>query len=190
MNGRMNSKRSFDKKHTRVLGTLGMLLIIMIIAGCGNSKSTFRNDSATKDNREPSGSSLLTQENLGEIVSNNAGLSLRVRYATISGEGPDKNVEIGVDRPANCGDGSIEGVMASFSGKIMSNLFEYPETSSVAIIMYGVDQGVVSDGIAIRVAVNRATAQEIDWSMFGPMTMASMVNEYYIHPGFQTNPGF
>ncbi|MFA5801699.1 MAG: hypothetical protein WC911_04395 [Thermoleophilia bacterium] len=100
----------------------------------------------------------------------------------------DKIVEIGVDRPATCGDGSVEGTMASSSGNVMAYLFEYPEISRVTVTMYGVDQGIKSDEIAAKVTVNRTTAKDIDWSMFGPMTMSSMVDEYYIYPRLQTFP--
>ncbi|MDO8735846.1 MAG: hypothetical protein Q7K29_02030 [Thermoleophilia bacterium] len=110
-----------------------------------------------------------------------------MRDATLAGEGTEKTVDVGVDRPANIEDGSVEATMAVLNQKIMPVLFEYPEVSRITITMFGVKQGVMSDAVAVKTSVNRASASEIDWSFFGPMTMSSMVTEYYIDPGILLN---
>ncbi|MFA5809534.1 MAG: hypothetical protein WC935_04240 [Thermoleophilia bacterium] len=179
------SKQIFCGASTLFFGTLAAFILGTLIAGCGYNAGSFRNDSTLKDAPDPP---LLTQEYLQETVSGSFGKTIQVRHVTLSGEGMDKIVEVGVDRPATCGNGSVEGIMASSSGKAMAYLFEYPEISRVTVIMYGVDQGINSNEIAVRVVVKRTTAKDIDWSMFGPMTMSSMVDEYYIYPKLQTFP--
>ncbi len=77
--------------------------------------------------------------------------------------------------------------MSVFVQKTMPTLFEYPEASKVVITIYGVKQGVRSDEIACKLTVDRATARKIDWSMVGPMTMSSMLTEYYINPKILEN---
>jgi hypothetical protein len=121
-------------------------------------------------------------DNLQEVVAFGCGDTSLVRNVTLSGEGMEKSIEVEIERPPTCGDASVEGTMSTFARKIMSNLFDYPEVSSVTITMYGINQGVKSNDVVSKVVVNRATAKDIDWSMLGPMTISSMATEYYVHP--------
>lgn len=184
MHGEKN-RRNFGGATVLFFGALATVILCTLIAGCGYNAGTFRNDSTLRNAPEPA---LLTQDHLMEAVTGAFGKTIQVRQATLSGDGMDKIVEVGIKRPANSEDGSVEGIMASSSGKIMAYLFEYPEVARVTVIMYGVDQGIKTDEVAARVVVSRTTAKDMDWSMFGPMTMSSMVDEYYIYPGLSAFP--
>lgn len=161
-----------------IVGIMAALALALMAFGCGFDKAS-TGDVTVRNNFVPP---MLTEDGLQEAASRSLGETARVRSAKISGDANSLDIEITVDRPATCEDGSVEAAMSSLSRKIMPTLFEYPEVSSVSMTMYGVTQGTKSDEIASKVSVNRATAQDIDWAMFGPMTMSSMVDGYYIHP--------
>jgi len=167
-----------------ILGAVAAITIVPLISGCSYRKASPGNGSATYYD---SNSLSLTKDNLQEVVVSGCGDTTLVRNVTLLGEGMEKSVEVEIDRPATCGDASVEGTMSTFARKIMSNLFDYSEVSSVTITMYGIDQGVKSNDVASRVVVNRATAKDIDWSMLGPMTISSMATEYFVHPKILKN---
>lgn len=188
----MNKDRRYNHQSINAAALIFACLVAVLVmpaaTGCGYDKSTFRVDQDKQPAVETARPALV-QENLQELVTTGGGFSLPVRYATLSGDSEEKAVEVGVERPAACGDGSVEGVMASYTANTVSRLLEYPDAAGMTITMYGAKQGQAGDEIVVRLVVRRSTAEEIDWSMFGPMTMASLVDEYYINPRLQAIPG-
>ncbi|MHB0866378.1 MAG: hypothetical protein ACYC6B_01040 [Thermoleophilia bacterium] len=177
------SKKLKNSTHLIYWG-LAILLIALPASGCGQSRVTTKSGLASGADLKPA---LLTNSSLQRIVVSGIGDASLLRAATLEGEGMEKVINIGIDRPTTCGDGSVEAIMATQTGKIMSELFKYPEVSSVTIIMFGVTRGVKSDDVAVKVTVDQAAALENDWAMFGPWSMSSMVTEYYIHPEILKN---
>lgn len=164
--------------------SLAVLAPALIGSGCGGVEGkTVR----ARTIGSSSGATPLSPDYLRGLVAVSLGDANLVRRADLSGDGTERKVEIAIDRPPACADGSVEGTMAAFTSKTMADLFSYPEIASVTIAMYGLDQGTKSNDVAVRVVVDRATAQEIDWSMIGPMTISSMVSEYFIHPQIVEN---
>lgn len=187
-----NSRHVTDRAVVVIVGIMALLALTLMAFGCGFDKASTGGGMTVRNNFV---TPLLTQDGLQEVVTRTLGETAQVRSAILSGDKTSLEINIAVDRPATCEDGSVEATMSSLSRKIIPTLFEYPEVSSVSMTMYGVTQGTKSDEIASKVFVNRVTAQDIDWSMFGPMTMSSMVTEYYIHPKILensnvTNSGF
>jgi hypothetical protein len=187
-----NSRHVTDRAVVVIIGIMAVLALALMAFGCGFDKASTGDGMTVRNNFV---TPLLTQEGLQEVVGRSLGETAQVRFAILSGDKTSLEINIAVDRPATCEDGFVEATMSSLSRKIVPTLFEYPEVSSVSMTMYGVTQGTKSDEIASKVFVNRVTAQDIDWSMFGPMTMSSMVTEYYIHPKILensnvTNSGF
>lgn len=187
-----NSRHVTDRAVVVIIGIMAVLALALMAFGCGFDKASTGGGMTVRNNFV---TPLLTQEGLQEVVGRSLGETAQVRSAILSGDKTSLEINIAVDRPATCEDGFVEATMSSLSRKIVPTLFEYPEVSSVSMTMYGVTPGMKSDEIASKVFVNRVTAQDIDWSMFGPMTMSSMVTEYYIHPKILensnvTNSGF
>lgn len=129
----------------------------------------------------------LTEDLVQDILSYSLSDMSLVRRAEISGEGTDKTIEIDVDRPADWGDGTFAGALSSFIHKTLPPLFQYPEVSKVVVTIYGVDQGGKSDEVASSFMVDRETANDIQWSMVGPMSLSYYLTEYYLHPKIQEN---
>jgi len=164
--------------------SLAVLVSGLLSSGCGGVEGK----TVKARTVSPSaGAAPLSQDYLRGLVADSLGDANLIRRADLSGEGMERKVEIAVDRPPACGDGSVEGTMAAFTSKTMAELFSHPEIASVTIAMYGRDQGIKGNDVAVRVVVDRATALETDWSMIGPMTISSMVSEYYIHPQIVEN---
>ncbi|MHB1389615.1 MAG: hypothetical protein ACYCXF_00045 [Thermoleophilia bacterium] len=178
---RNNLKRSTHM----IFWTLAVLVAAILVSGCGESGVAKKSPASGVDT-EPA---LLTDSSLEKIVVTAIGDTGQLRSATLKGQGMKKVINIGLDRPTTWGDGSVEPMMATQSRKIMPGLFKYPEVSSVTITLFGVIQGVKSDDIAVKVTVDQATAMKNDWSMFGPMSMSSMVTEYYINPEILKHAG-
>ncbi len=132
----------------------------------------------------------LTESTVQDILSYSLNDMSLVRRAEISGEEMDKTVEIEFDRPADWGDGTLAGVLSSFVYKTLPPLFQYPEVSKVVVTIYGVDQGVKSDEVACRLMVDRETADDINWSMVGPMSLSYFLTEYEINPRIQENSNY
>jgi len=165
------------------------VMAALLFSGCGGQTS----GNVTSAGIGPANAApaALTQESLRELVVRDFGDASLVRNATLSADGVKQNVAVEVNRPAGVSNASIEGVMAAFTGKLMADLFEHGEVAGVSITMYGVDaaatgEGTASSGggdaVAIKAVMDRVTANETDWTMFGPMTMSSMLTEYYINP--------
>jgi len=159
-----------------LLATIAMLAA----SGCGPERSS--TGTRTIYGSQEANLPALTSSYLRQFVDQAYGEAALVRDASLSGEGLGRRIDITVDRPPNAGNGSIEGVMAAFSGKVLAELFQYPEVDSVTISMYGTSPGEKSDEVALKITVDRATAAANDWSMFGPMTMSDMVSSYYMNP--------
>ena len=162
------------------VGVLAAIAITLSAAGCGYERSTAGGTMTIlgNSNLKPA----LTETYLRKLVVLAYGDATLVRSTALTGEAGKKVIAVEVDRPPNAGNGSIEGVMASFAGNIMAQLFQYPEVSSVTITMFGADPGVKGDETALKITVDKPTAAVNDWTMFGPMTMSSMVSDYYINP--------
>ncbi|MBI5869748.1 MAG: hypothetical protein HZB44_02140 [Actinobacteria bacterium] len=183
----MSQQRSGRKSVQLVLLVIilsfSALLLTQLVSGCG-SGGTADKGSSQETVLDPLP---LTIDSLRQTVVSGIGDNNQLRDATITGEGTEIIVNVGLDRPLSCEDGSVEAIMAVTSQKIMPVLFEYPEVSRITITMFGVKQGVKSDDVAAEVCVTRESAREIDWSMFGPMTMSMMVTKYYIDPAIMGN---
>jgi len=160
------------------------LVFTLALTGCESRKTAGGNNSTSAGILYPEP---LTGESIRQVIASSMGDSSHLRDATLSGEGQNRTVDVGVDRPTTCEDGSVEATMAVLDQKIMPVLFEYPEVSRVTLTIYGIRQAVKSDDIAIKTSVTRESASEIDWSFFGPMTMSSMVTDYYIDPEILRN---
>lgn len=176
----INRNWNTHKTTTLIFLSLVALVFAQLVSGCGNERASTGNGASPGTTLDPL---QLTGDSLRQIVASSLGDTNQLRDAAIAGEGTEKIVNIGINRPATYEDGSVEAIMAVITQKIMPGLFEYPEVSRVTITMFGVKQGVKSDDVAAKVSVTRTSAQEIDWSMFGPMTMSSMVTDYYLDPG-------
>lgn len=125
----------------------------------------------------------LTEEWLASRAANKIGSASLVRGVSITGNGADKEIKIEVDRPEVCHDGAVVGTIAVFAQNMLGILFkQYPEVSNVEIIMYGPEQGVVSDEVAMRISMSREAAQGIDWFSFDESNMLQLVSDYYMHP--------
>lgn len=175
----VHENRIINRSLRLICWALAAALIVLSLSGCGQSRISTTNSSTSGVDLGPP---LLTSSTLQQIVVSGIGDAGQLRNAMLEGEGMGKVVNIAIDRPLSCGDGSVEATMAIQTGKILSGLFEYPEISSVTITMLGVTQGVKSDDVAMQLTVSRSTAMETDWSMFGPWSMPSMVTGYYINP--------
>jgi hypothetical protein len=175
-----------DIKHIVILILLSFLSLAFVQAasGCSKNQISTTGGSSASTELDPVP---LNSDSLQQFVTTSMGEMNSLRSAAIAGDGTERVVSIGVDRSTTCEDGSVEAVMAVLSQKVMPGLFEYPEVAQVTITMYGVKQGVRSDDVAAEVNVTRASAQEIDWSLFGPMTMSSMVTKYYLDPAILQN---
>lgn len=158
------------------------MVLAQLLSGCGQSMISTGTSATSGINLEPP---LLTDGVLQQIAIAGIGETGQLRSAMLEGEGMIKTVDVVIDRSPSCGDGSVEATVATQTVKLMPLLFEYPEISIVTITMLGVTQGVKSDDVAVKVTMDRATASEAEWSMFGPWTMSSMVSDYYIHPQIQ-----
>lgn len=160
------------------------LLFTQLVSGCESKGATSGGGSSQETVLDPLP---LTIDSLQQIVISGLGDKNQLRDATLTGAETERIVNVGINRPLTCEDGSVEAIMAVASQKIMPSIFEYPEISRVTITMLGVKQGVKGDDVAAEVCVTRESAREIDWSMFGPMTMSMMVTSYYIDPGIMAN---
>ncbi|MHB9112278.1 MAG: hypothetical protein ACYC4D_06585 [Thermoleophilia bacterium] len=167
--------------------SLPALLLAQLASGCGNGGNTAGSGSSKETVLDPLP---LTTDSLQQIVISSLVDKSDMRNADLTGEGAEKVVNIGIDRPAGLEDGSVEANMALITQKIMPVLFEFPEISRVTITMYGVKQGIKSDDVAVKVGVNKVSVQDIDWSMLGPMTLSWYVPEYYIDPMISGTSGF
>lgn len=180
----LNSRKPGYLKPMAVLPAVIAGALMILISGCGDGASTSTAPTAVRTN---TGLKPLTQDYVKEMAGYRYGEASLVRSATLAGEGTGQVIDIKVDRPELCHDGAVVGTMATFAQKMMAALFKYPEVSSVAITMYGIEEGVKSDDVALRVVVNRSSAQNIDWFQFSDLTMPTLATEYYIHPKIQSN---
>jgi len=179
-----NRVKNINRPGRLIFFILAAMVLAQLLSGCGQSRISTGSSDTSGNYLEPP---LLTSSTLQQIAMSGIGDTSGLRSATLEGEGMEKVINIGIDRPPTWGDGSVEAMMATKSRKIMSELFMYPEVSSVTITVFGVTQGVKGDDVAVRVTVDQATAMKNDWSMFGPMSMSSMVTDYYINPEILKN---
>lgn len=161
---------------------LAVITVVMAGTGCGSESVTVRSKTAAT-----SGQPQLTNDYVKEVAAASQSQPMEVREVTMIGESDAQDVNIGIDRPASLQDGSVTGVMASYGQHVFTSLFQLPEVSSVTITMYGVRQGVPGDEVAMRMSMNREMFEQADWSMFGPMMMSDMLNDYYVAPEIEAN---
>lgn len=156
---------------------------VLLVIGCSSQRASVVSTDEIKRQEQP----VLSESIIRDILSYSFSDMSLVRRTAISGEETDKTIEIEVDRPADWGDGTFGGVLSSFVYKTLPPLFQYPEVSRVVVTIYGVDQGIKGDEVACRLMVDRETADKINWSMLGPMSLSYFLTEYYIHPKIQEN---
>lgn len=170
---------------------LGALILILFLAlGCGKDNSSPTTATAPGDasatitgvERKP-----LTDEFLKDLAALRIGGANLVRAATITTQDADKAIDIKVSRPPTCHDGALVGISAVFVQKMMAQLYKYPEVAKVEIIVFGTSQDAPNDEVALRVMVDRASAQKIDWFQFNDRTMPALATEYYVFPAIQEN---
>lgn len=177
----------FNSGNGRVVLALIMVIMaaiasITLSSGCGSETATI----SSKDPVAPP-SPELTQEYIENVAGNEHANTMEVREAAIHGDDGEKTIIIGVERPASLQDGSITGVMGAYGQHVFNSLFEIEDVEEVTITMYGIQQGVKDDEVAMRIVMDRAMYEEADWSMFGPMMMSDMLNEYYVAPEIEKN---
>lgn len=163
-----------------VLAGLALLAVAISSPGCGDTKDavTTENTAATTTATDE-----LTEDWLASRAASKIGSANLLRKVTITDTGGDKQVLIEVDRPEVCHDGAVVGTVAVFAQNMMGILYKkYPEVANVEIVMYGIEQGVVSDEVAMKIAVNRESAQAIDWFSFDETNMFQLATSYYMHP--------
>lgn len=125
---------------------------------------------------------VLTEDWIASRAGSKIGSPNLVRQVTITENGDDRSVLIEVDRPEVCHDGAVVGTLSVFAQNMLGIIYnKFPEVSDVEIIMYGIDQGVVSDDVAMSVMVSRESAQSIDWFEYDEVTMFDLSDEVFMH---------
>lgn len=179
--------RKFNTMIFVIFLSLASLLFTLLLAGCGN-----RGDAGGGSSQATALDPLpLTDDSLRQIVTSSLIDKNNLRNADLTGEGAERTVNIGINRPVDLENGMVEANMALVTQKVMPALFEFPEISRVTITMYGVEQGIRSDGVAVRASVDRASVKDIDWSTLGPVTLSWSIPDYYVNPAITgiSNPG-
>lgn len=178
---RVPGKRLLSCKNILLVTMLTLAVAGLSAQGCGEESADSETTSSTTTSAPAT--VVLTEEWLGSRADSKIGGSNLVREVTITESGADRSIEVHVDRPEVCHDGAVVGTLAVFTQNMLGIIYnKFPEVSDVEIVMYGIEQGVVSDDIAMSVTVNRDTAQGIDWFDFDASNMLELVDEYYMHP--------
>lgn len=164
-----------------LLFALSAILAATVLTGCGGSSAVDSSAVAEKTATSPS-QKPLTEEYLREQAARRMGQINLVRSVSITPQGADKLLDIKVSRPETCHDGAVVGVTAVFAQKMMAQFFKYPEVARMEISMYGTDQSILNDELVLRVMVDRAAAQKIDWFQFNERTITTLATEFYAHP--------
>ncbi|MDO8736855.1 MAG: hypothetical protein Q7K29_07200 [Thermoleophilia bacterium] len=182
-----NSARSTFNALLSIAAASSLVLLILVMSGCGTEEKTA--DTGTEPFvAETTSQKPLNQQFLYEMAVKRIGDPNLVRTASISGEGSDKVVTFEVVRPAVCHDGAVVGTVSTFSQKTMSSLFKYPEVSRVDVVLYGTTQDASSNNeVAVKVTVDRNSAQKIDWFALSDTNLADLVTTFYIDPRIQAN---
>ena len=173
-----------------LLAALALLALALVPGGCGdeNDASDESGNQAAAETANTVTTNELTQEWLATRAANKIGGAHLVRDITITENGADKQVKIEVDRPELCHDGAVVGTVAVFAQNMMGILYKnYPEVSDVEIIMYGPEQGFVSDEVAMQVDMSRDSAQGVDWFAFDEKNIFQLVTSYYMHPKIEAS---
>ncbi|MHB9112497.1 MAG: hypothetical protein ACYC4D_07695 [Thermoleophilia bacterium] len=172
----------------KIIALLSILGSLMLLAsGCGTEEKAAdaSTEPATTETTSPKP---LTPELLYEMAVRRIGDPNLVRTASISGEGNNKVVTFEVIRPEVCHDGAVVGTVATFSQKTMSSLFKYPEVARVDVSLYGTTEDPATNNeIAVKITVDRNSAQKIDWFALNDMNLASLATTFYIDPRVQAN---
>lgn len=163
-----------------LLALVAIALVALFAQGCGEESSESETTEAPViQSEDPT----LTEEWVSSRAGSKMGSPTLVRAVTITENGGDSNVTIEVDRPEVCHDGAVVGTMAVFAQNMMGILYnKFPEVANVQILMYGLEQGIVSDDVAMSIMVSRDSAAAIDWFEFDENTMFDLVDELYMHP--------
>lgn len=182
---RHSSSRKINALIFALLTILGTL--IFLTAGCGTEEQA-ADGSADTGTTETVAPKALTPELLQEMAARRIGEARLVRTATLTGDGNNKVVLFEVIRPEVCHDGAVVGTVATFSQKTMSALFKYPEVSRVDVVLYGTTVDPSSNNeVAVRITVDRNSAEKIDWFALNDQNLASLVTTFYIDPRVQAN---
>jgi flavin-binding protein dodecin len=155
--------------------------------GCGEESISTSSDSESETSNDSSPKSL-TQNLVYEMAVKRAGDAALLRAAVLSPQAGDKTVLFELNRPEVCHDGALVGIVSTFSQKTMSSLFKYPEVSRVEVTMYGATQDLATKNeVAVKVAVDRATAEKIDWFNVRDTNMSTLFTSFYIDTRVQAN---
>lgn len=163
------------------------LALFLMMTGCGSEEQT------TNANTEAVTAQTVTQkpltpELLYDMAVKRIGEARLVKTASISGEGNNKIVTFEVFRPEVCHDGAVVGTIATFSQKTMSALFKYPEVSRVDVTLFGSTSDPSSNNeVALKITVDRNSAQKIDWFGFSEANLTALVTTYYLDPRIEAN---
>lgn len=168
-----------------ILAALGLFALLLSAQGCASDDSA--GDTATTATESTTTATTATEELTEEWLIARTGAKIGsgalVRDVTITENGSDKEIRIEVDRPEVCHDGAVVGTVTVFAQNMMGILYKkYPEVSDVEIIMYGPEQGIVSDEVAMSLTMTREKAQGIDWFAFDETNVFQLVAAYYMHP--------
>ncbi|RJQ46516.1 MAG: hypothetical protein C4534_02620 [Gaiellales bacterium] len=161
-----------------------MLLVLALTAGgCSKEEGSGSDTGTGTQATTTTTTEELSEDWLATRAASKIGGPHLLRDVAITDTGGDKTVKIEVDRPELCHDGAVVGTMAVFAQNMMGILYKkYPEVSDVEIVLYGPEQGIVSDEVAMSVSVNRASAQSIDWFEFDESNILELATSYYMHP--------
>lgn len=156
--------------------------VALMVWGCGEEEKSSPAASSTANTTAPADE--LTEEWVATRAATKIGSSTLLREVTITGSEAGKQVRIEVDRPEVCHDGAVVGTVAVFAQNMMGLIYNKysEEIADVEIVMYGTEQGVVIDEVAMRLEINRASAQGIDWFTFDETNMFHLATTYYMHP--------
>lgn len=158
-----------------------------LMAGCGPSEST-TGTSTTPPAKTTIEQKPLTEELVRETAAKRIGDESLIRYATITPEGDGKVISIGLSRPTLCHDGALVGTVANFAQKTISALFKYDDVIRIEVAMYGTTIDYPpNDELALKVVVDRATNDSIDWFAFDDTTMPQLATSYFVDPRIQAN---
>lgn len=166
-----------------LLTALGLFGLLLSAQGCTSESDDTGTTATENTTAATTATDALTEEWLIARSAAKIGSSTLVRDVTITENGADRQIKIEVDRPEVCHDGAVVSTLTVFAQNMMGILYKkYPEVSDVEIVMYGPEQGVVSDEVAMSMTMTRESARDIDWFAFDETNVFQLVDSYYMHP--------
>lgn len=179
---------SKSNKHVTVSTACLAVVTAMLLTLTGCTPEEGSVTTSVETTRTATGLKPLTQEFVYEMAVkriNDPGL---VRSASIASEGDKKVIVFQLSRPALCHDGAVVGTTATFAQKTMSALFKYPEVARVEVTMFGTtSESPANNEVAVKIVVDRAAADRIDWFAFNDVTMPTLASSYFVDPRIQAN---